>query len=486
MTTFIANSTQLQSWLNNPTTNAEVTNDFTISSPLTASISQSNTIFDGYAHTISVDISSGSWIPPFSFGTNGTFRCIKFLFLNTALSGNPNQGLILQDNSNGIIDRIEVISSITSTSNNWSGFIGTSGNDINFQNCVYNGRVPAISAGGFAYHIKTTNEIKSCVSKVIGTSGGAGFSYIVDTCFFRNCMVSRDIDSFASFVDTVNSQCLFFSCVNISTTTNLSWVRLGSTNFTLQFGEGCYMYSKAPGNSSYFSCATTITPSILVDAFKVTIPVGGVIQSFFNTNQINQANTISNPSFFNSTFWNLSTEKLISLEQNIWTSFEGGMTNSTSLPNLQFSAFCLLEGTLISTPNGEVPIENLKKGDLIDTLTGSKNIREVLTNTYYCSESLCPCIIPANTYESNIPHKDLYCTQWHALYIDGKFHHANCLGYKPDTTYLGKKITYYHICLENYPEVIYANGMGVETSGYHFRPRVSNECSENECKIIVI
>lgn len=84
-----------------------------------------------------------------------------------------------------------------------------------------------------------------------------------------------------------------------------------------------------------------------------------------------------------------------------------------------------------------------------------------------------------------MPHTDLYCSQWHALYFNNKYHHVRCLGYKPEHSFYGTTIEYYHIGVEKYPEVMYANGMPVETCGHHYRPRVYEECGPEECKIMV-
>ncbi|MEP2532333.1 choice-of-anchor L domain-containing protein [Shimia sp.] len=76
---------------------------------------------------------------------------------------------------------------------------------------------------------------------------------------------------------------------------------------------------------------------------------------------------------------------------------------------------CFVSGTLISTPNGEVPIEYLNAGDLVDTLDhGPQPIRWVGKRTVRAEGEFAPIQITAGTFGE---HRDLSLSPLHRVLI---------------------------------------------------------------------
>jgi hypothetical protein len=89
------------------------------------------------------------------------------------------------------------------------------------------------------------------------------------------------------------------------------------------------------------------------------------------------------------------------------------------------TAACYLHGTAIATPTGERPIEELAIGDLVTTASGqARPIRWIGRRAYprrFVSgkRDILPILIRANALGENGPHRDLYVSPHHAMFIDG-------------------------------------------------------------------
>src|SRR5262249_10488384 len=86
---------------------------------------------------------------------------------------------------------------------------------------------------------------------------------------------------------------------------------------------------------------------------------------------------------------------------------------------------CYLRGTHIRTPEGERRIEDLKIGDLVVTLSGaSKSIKWIGRQRFKKSSERWPrdfepIRISRFALDERSPHRDLYVSPNHAIYIDG-------------------------------------------------------------------
>ncbi|MBB4188102.1 Hint domain-containing protein [Sinorhizobium terangae] len=133
---------------------------------------------------------------------------------------------------------------------------------------------------------------------------------------------------------------------------------------------------------------------------------------------------------------------------------------------------CLLRGTSILTPTGEVTIEDLRIGDLVETVRGeTRTIKWIGRHVYRRSgpswnDSVVPIRICRHALDEHTPHRDLYLSAGHALLIDGVLIRVqdliNGTSIAPALPVAQREIEYFHIALDTH-EVILAEGAPVET-----------------------
>ena len=129
---------------------------------------------------------------------------------------------------------------------------------------------------------------------------------------------------------------------------------------------------------------------------------------------------------------------------------------------------CFCRGTSIETEHGDVPVEDLKVGDRVRTLSGKlKPIvwiglgRSLVTRANKLTR---PVIVRAGALADNVPSRDLYLTHGHALYLDGVLipvenlvNHRSILWDER-----ARVVEYYHVELEDH-DVVVANGAPAES-----------------------
>jgi hypothetical protein len=120
-------------------------------------------------------------------------------------------------------------------------------------------------------------------------------------------------------------------------------------------------------------------------------------------------------------------------------------------------AVCFCSGTAIRTASGEVPIEDIKIGDVVATSKGPMSVKWVakrtiskmlVTDEFYLSA--IPIVIRANSLEDGVPSKDLYVSESHGIYADGKIINACYLANdltisKASSNQFKTSIQYYHL-----------------------------------------
>ena len=132
---------------------------------------------------------------------------------------------------------------------------------------------------------------------------------------------------------------------------------------------------------------------------------------------------------------------------------------------------CYLRGTAIRTPGGEREISELQIGDLVITHSGQpKPIkwigrRRLQRNDGDWPAEVMPVKLLPSALDDAIPHRELFLSPCHAIYIDGQLIPAGALinGHTivvPRT--LPEVLEYFHIELFE-PDVIYAEGAPTET-----------------------
>lgn len=137
---------------------------------------------------------------------------------------------------------------------------------------------------------------------------------------------------------------------------------------------------------------------------------------------------------------------------------------------------CFLPGSMIKTPNGEIPIEQLSIGDFVcthDWIHKKEVICAVKWVGYksatvrpdlYDDEAGYPIRISKGAIIEGIPYKDLLVTSEHCLFFNGKFIPVRMLvnGASIRYDYSITSYDYYHIETEEH-SVIWANGMLTES-----------------------
>jgi hypothetical protein len=133
-------------------------------------------------------------------------------------------------------------------------------------------------------------------------------------------------------------------------------------------------------------------------------------------------------------------------------------------------AMCFLRGTSITTPTGEVFIEDLQIGDGVETVGGNvRAVKWIGRHSYKRSglswnDSVVPIRVCRHALGHNTPHQDLYLSPGHALFIGGVLIRVKELinGTSIAPAPHRETIEYYQIVLDNH-DVILAEGVPAET-----------------------
>jgi hypothetical protein len=132
---------------------------------------------------------------------------------------------------------------------------------------------------------------------------------------------------------------------------------------------------------------------------------------------------------------------------------------------------CFLRGTYISTPDGEISVEDLRIGALVETLRGPMPVKWIGRQSFRKNSrswhwSMAPIRVARLTLSDQYPHRDLYLSPSHSLLVDGVLIPVEMLvngsSIAPAMMDDRDVIDYFHIELETH-EVIYAEGAPAET-----------------------
>jgi hypothetical protein len=146
-----------------------------------------------------------------------------------------------------------------------------------------------------------------------------------------------------------------------------------------------------------------------------------------------------------------------------------------SLTELRAGSFllCFAAGTRILTARGEAPVETLRTGDLIATLSGRGPAlqpllflgrRRILLAGHPNAAALAPIRIRAGALAANTPHRDLLVSPDHCLFLDGALVPARLLvnGTTIATEHDLAEVTYFHIELASH-DIVLAEGAPAES-----------------------
>lgn len=129
---------------------------------------------------------------------------------------------------------------------------------------------------------------------------------------------------------------------------------------------------------------------------------------------------------------------------------------------------CVLRGTHILTPNGEIKVEDLSIGDLINTVDGTAKAIKWIGRRSFDSTSTdeMPIRIARSALGHLVPHTDLFVSPLHALYIDGVLVPARALvngrSIVQCSSVDAAVAEYFHVELEGH-DVMFTEGAPTET-----------------------
>jgi O-antigen biosynthesis protein len=131
---------------------------------------------------------------------------------------------------------------------------------------------------------------------------------------------------------------------------------------------------------------------------------------------------------------------------------------------------CYCRGTRILTPDGEVPVETLRIGDKVVTMSGkAQPIRWIGRRAYdgrfiTGNRAVLPIRIQAGAFCPGIPSRELWVSPGHALYLAGLLIQAELLvnGMTIVQAEKVEEVEYFHIELDEH-DIVYAEGALAET-----------------------
>lgn len=143
---------------------------------------------------------------------------------------------------------------------------------------------------------------------------------------------------------------------------------------------------------------------------------------------------------------------------------------ATHKDTVTVSAICFMAGTMIRTPGGEVPVESLKRGDLVLSADGTPKPvtwlgRQTISTIFSDPIRVWPIRIKAGALAENVPSRDLVLSPDHAVFVDGALIQAGALVNGSSIVRennVPRVFTYYHIELDDH-SVILAEGTPAET-----------------------
>jgi Hint domain len=111
-------------------------------------------------------------------------------------------------------------------------------------------------------------------------------------------------------------------------------------------------------------------------------------------------------------------------------SFETGATTAFQIVGTDIiEAICYARGTMIRTPDGELPVEKLRPGKRVITLINGQEVPQTVTwlghrriglGGHSRPETVAPIRIQRDAFADGIPHRDLLVSPDHAVFVDGK------------------------------------------------------------------
>jgi len=147
------------------------------------------------------------------------------------------------------------------------------------------------------------------------------------------------------------------------------------------------------------------------------------------------------------------------------------VAQSSTAAKLHPHPHCFLRGTRILTASGEIPVEDLTIGELVETLGGPLPIKWIGRQRFRKDSpswhwSVAPIRVARSALGDQNPHRDLYLSPNHSLFIDDYLIPVEWLVNGRSITLATmddcEVIDYFHIELETH-QVVFAEGAPAET-----------------------
>ena len=134
---------------------------------------------------------------------------------------------------------------------------------------------------------------------------------------------------------------------------------------------------------------------------------------------------------------------------------------------------CYARGTMIRTPDGELPVEKLRSGKQVITLVDGAEVPQAVTWVGHRRislaghprpETVAPIRIERDAIADGMPHRDLLVSPDHAIFVDGKLICARQLlnGNTIHQESGNRAVHYYHVELEHHA-ILLAEGLPAES-----------------------
>jgi len=141
-------------------------------------------------------------------------------------------------------------------------------------------------------------------------------------------------------------------------------------------------------------------------------------------------------------------------------------------PDGKVSIACYVRDTLITTPDGEKPVQNLQEGDYVLNAHGERaRVKWVGHRTMYASRispknaiNAFPICITAGALGHDVPRRDLYVSPGHHMYFDGLLIPAVLLvnGRTITQDFTIRSFEYFHVELDHF-DIMLAEGAPAES-----------------------
>src|SRR5690606_14751180 len=142
------------------------------------------------------------------------------------------------------------------------------------------------------------------------------------------------------------------------------------------------------------------------------------------------------------------------------------------LPDGTMVVACYLRDTLIATPDGQKPVQDLQAGDKVLTARGGvATVKWLGYRTMYASRipasqaiRAYPVCIAAGALADDVPARDLYVSPYHHLYFDGILIPAMLLvnGQTITQDFSRRSFDYFHVELDHF-DILLAEGAAAES-----------------------